>query len=172
MIKLTDTQAILLAAASQRESGSVRPIHGSIKAGGGATKSIDFLLRHGLAEERETTDKTEVNRTDGDTRYGAYITAAGLAAIGVSEDGEPVAGATPVELPEIIDVEKAPTKIAIVLEMLGRPDGVLLPDLIEATGWLPHTIRAAITGLRKKNHAVQLLKRDGVTAYRLLGVAR
>lgn len=120
-----------------------------------------------MAEERETTDQTAVNRVDGDIRYGAYITAAGLAAIGVSEDGELVPGATPLNLPEIVDVEKAPTKIAIVLKMLGQPDGVLLPDLIEATGWLPHTIRAAITGLRKKNHSVQRLKRDGVTAYRI-----
>lgn len=172
MTKLTDTQAILLTAASQRESGSVRPIHGSIRAGGGATKSIDFLLRHGLAEERETTDQKAVNRVDGDIRYGAYITSAGLAAIGISEDGEQVAGTTPVQLPEIVDVEKAPTKIATVLQLLGQPGGVLLPELIEATGWLPHTIRAAITGLRKKNHSVQKLKRDGVTAYRLLGGGR
>jgi hypothetical protein len=40
-----------------------------------------------------------------------------------------------------------------------------------ATGWLPHTIRAAITGLRKKGHSIQRIKRDGMTCYRIFGVA-
>ncbi|MBB4152743.1 hypothetical protein GGQ80_000619 [Sphingomonas jinjuensis] len=172
MITLTDTQRILLSAASQRKSGSIRPTHGSLKPGGGAAKSIVSLIRHGLVEERETIDQAEVNRTDGDVRYGAYITAAGLAAIGIDEEGEALPGHTPVSLPEIVDVEKAPTKIAQVLELLAQPDGVLLPDLMEATGWLPHTIRAAITGLRKKRHSIQRIKCDGVTGYRLLSAAQ
>ena len=30
----------------------------------------------------------------------------------------------------------------------------LLAELVAATGWLPHTTRAALTGLRKRGYAV------------------
>ncbi|MBB5716620.1 DUF3489 domain-containing protein [Sphingomonas aerophila] len=168
MIKLTDTQAILLAAASQRPDGSLVPIHASIKPGGGAAKAIANLLRDKLAEERETTNEVAVRRVDGDIRYGVFITDAGLTAIGITGDGDQ-AGAGTVQLPEIVDVEKAPTKIATVLALLDRAEGSPMATLTEATGWLPHTIRAAMTGLRKKGHPVQRIKRDGMTCYRLFG---
>ena len=63
------------------------------------------------------------------------------------------------------------TKAALVLALLQREDGATLPELIAATGWLPHTTRAALTGLRKKGHAVDKAKRDGVTCYRVAGAA-
>ena len=58
-------------------------------------------------------------------------------------------------------------KIDKVLGLLQRPEGATLAELIEATGWLPHTTRAALTGLRKKGHAIEKTKRDDVTCYRL-----
>jgi hypothetical protein len=56
-----------------------------------------------------------------------------------------------------------------VLALLSRPDGATLPELIAATGWLPHTTRAALTGIRKKGHHVARTKRDGATCYRVVG---
>ena len=47
------------------------------------------------------------------------------------------------------------TKSAAVLTPLQRKDGATLPELIEATGWLPHTTRAALTGLRKTGHVLE-----------------
>jgi hypothetical protein len=41
-----------------------------------------------------------------------------------------------------------------VIEHLQRADGATLVDLTQATGWLPHTTRAALTGLRKRGYAV------------------
>jgi hypothetical protein len=46
------------------------------------------------------------------------------------------------------------TKASQVQAMLQRGDGVTLGDIVAATGWLPHTARAALTGLCKKGHAV------------------
>ena len=46
------------------------------------------------------------------------------------------------------------TKIARVIELLQRGDGATLAELVAATGWLPHTTRAALTGLRKRGYAV------------------
>lgn len=59
------------------------------------------------------------------------------------------------------------TKSATVLSLLQREDGATLAELIDATGWLPHTTRAALTGLRKKGHTIERGSRDGVTFYRV-----
>ncbi|WP_347304486.1 DUF3489 domain-containing protein [Croceibacterium sp. TMG7-5b_MA50] len=55
--------------------------------------------------------------------------------------------------------------------MLRRDEGATLTELIGATGWLPHTTRAALTGLRKKGHDIAKSTRDEVTCYSLAGAA-
>ena len=65
--------------------------------------------------------------------------------------------------------DKPRSKTAVVLEMLQRPDGASLGELVAATGWLPHTTRAALTGLRKKGYAVASEKIDDVRRYRIEG---
>ncbi len=62
---------------------------------------------------------------------------------------------------------KGPSKIGTVLELLRRHQGATLAELVEATGWLPHTMRAALTGLRKKGHVIDKFKRHDVTCYRI-----
>ena len=68
-------------------------------------------------------------------------------------------------------VDKPKTRTSLVLEMLQRPDGASLNELVIATGWLPHTTRAALTCLRRKGHAIDKSKVDGVTRYALAPVA-
>lgn len=46
------------------------------------------------------------------------------------------------------------SKAASLLEMLQRKDGASLDEMTERTGWQGHTVRAAMTGLRKKGHAI------------------
>lgn len=58
------------------------------------------------------------------------------------------------------------TKNDVVLKLLRRPEGASLDDLVAATGWLPHSARAALTGLRKRGHAISKEKVDGTTRYR------
>jgi hypothetical protein len=63
---------------------------------------------------------------------------------------------------------KPPTKTGLVLELLGRPEGATLDQLVAATGWLPHTTRAALTGLKKKGHRITSEKpADGPRIYRI-----
>ncbi len=64
-----------------------------------------------------------------------------------------------------------PSKTATVIAMLQRKEGADLGDLVAATGWLPHTTRAALTGLRKKGHVIDKAKVDGTTTYRIASVA-
>jgi len=63
------------------------------------------------------------------------------------------------------------TKSELVLSLLGRTEGATLAELVEATGWLPHTTRAALTGVRKKGHAVEKLKRGEEACYRIAEAA-
>lgn len=58
------------------------------------------------------------------------------------------------------------TKLDTILKHLGHKNGVTLPALEKATGWQPHSIRAALTGLRKKGHAIKRSKDGkGATVY-------
>ena len=60
------------------------------------------------------------------------------------------------------------TKQAHVIALLERDTGATLDELIAATGWLPHTTRAALTGLRHKGFVLDRDKRaDGTTVYRI-----
>jgi DNA-binding transcriptional regulator PaaX len=63
------------------------------------------------------------------------------------------------------------TKSSVILSLLCRDEGATREELIAATGWLPHTLRAALTGLRKKGHAIDRTQREGQSCYRLAGVA-
>jgi hypothetical protein len=64
--------------------------------------------------------------------------------------------------------ERTGTKQALVLALLQRQEGASLAELVEATGWLAHTTRAALTRLRQSGHELQKDKRDtGETAYRV-----
>jgi hypothetical protein len=56
-------------------------------------------------------------------------------------------------------------KIDLILDLLTRPEGATIDQLIAATGWLPHTTRAALTGLKKKGHMVVSEKVEGLRRY-------
>ena len=52
--------------------------------------------------------------------------------------------------------EQAPasTKRAKLIGMLEQPEGATVAEIGQRLGWLPHTVRAAITGLRKAGREV------------------
>jgi len=52
-----------------------------------------------------------------------------------------------------------------VLALLRRDGGATLDEMVTATGWLKHTTRAALTGLRKAGHVIEKGKRGDVTCY-------
>ena len=60
------------------------------------------------------------------------------------------------------------TKIDAVTRLLRRSSGATIAQLQKTTGWQPHSVRAALTGLRKKGHDVQRDKNaKGVSVYRI-----
>jgi len=172
--KLNDLQLILLATAVQRDDGNLYPLPGQLlDQTERVQKAIPALLRRQLVSEVPATDLGSTWREDGDQRLGLVITDIGRAAIKVSEDE--TAPRTPETGIEVVNAQKpsnsaprAGSKAEMVLNMLTRQEGATLAELVEATGWLPHTTRAALTGLRKKGHAITKTSRDGVTVYQIV----
>ncbi|MCJ2012001.1 DUF3489 domain-containing protein [Methylobacterium sp. J-076] len=84
------------------------------------------------------------------------LTPAGYRALGLTPP--PVAGAT-----------SRPNKKALVLTLLARDEGATLAELIAATGWLPHTTRAALSRIRSGGQPLAKAARpDAATSYRIL----
>ncbi len=161
--ELTDTQLVVLTAAAGREDGSIHPLPKSLK-GGAADKVVNALIRKGLAE-RIVDDRPAV-----DDFY--KITRAGLVAINADPDegaqaatgardtqagdDAPKAGKKATTRRRRADTAAKPrgpregTKQALLIEMLRRPEGATIDQIVEATGWQRHTVRGAMSGALKK----------------------
>jgi hypothetical protein len=172
MTKLSDTQAIILSAAAQRDDGNVLPLPGSLR-GGAATKVVGALLSRGLIAERVTESMTKADpalnriwRNDADgCAVLLHITDAGLAAIGVEPEGADGAptGATEAPSSEVAtDTATVPdpapkartpregTKQAALIAMLRAEGGASIDEIVAALDWQPHTARGALSGALKK----------------------
>jgi len=59
----------------------------------------------------------------------------------------------------------------VLIGMLERPEGASVAEIGQRLGWLPHTVRAAITGLRHAGREVMRIKdATGQSMYRLARV--
>jgi uncharacterized protein DUF3489 len=180
-IKLTDTQIVMLSAAAQRDDRClVAPRN---LKGGAARKVAAKLIDGGLAKEIKAKPGAPVWRQDEQAglSFALKLTAAGAKAIVINDNsasdatregtvprmqvtttGSQVVEAT-ADAPAAAPSLSAPrdgTKLARVLELLQRDCGATLEELIAATDWLPHTTRAALTGLRKRGCAVTIDRHD------------
>ena len=59
------------------------------------------------------------------------------------------------------------TKKARLETLLARARGATLAQLQTEPGWQPHTVRAAISGLRKAGRSIELEESNGRKVYRL-----
>ncbi|MEQ8441305.1 MAG: DUF3489 domain-containing protein [Alphaproteobacteria bacterium] len=159
--KLTDTQLIILSTASQRDDHAVLPLPDDVKLAGGArTKSLQTLIKRGVIEEVDGTPDWKGLETAHPKIL--RITVAGLAELGI---GTPDSESTKQETKP-----KAPAKggkTDAILKLMRRKQGATVLALQEATGWQSHSVRAALTGLRKKGINVARDKNGrGETIYR------
>ena len=164
---LSDLQLILLSTAAARDDGNLLPLAKSIAATPAARlmKEMAALLKRALVAEIDPVERQAIWREDGERRIGLVITDAARGLI----DGKPSAATQEVPSPvaEAPASQQRSTKAAEVLALLRRDQGATLAELIAATSWLPHTTRAALTGLRKKGHAIERSKRGDETCYRV-----
>jgi hypothetical protein len=155
MTKLTDTQRVILSAASQRTDRLALPLPRSLK-GGAAHKVVNALIEKGLLKEvkanRKLGDPVWRQNEDG---HGLtlVITGTGFAAIGVEVEVEPQKTKVRKPDPKPASTERKTregTKQALVIEMLRRPEGATIAEIVGATSWASHTTRGFLAGAIKK----------------------
>nr|WP_083434611.1 DUF3489 domain-containing protein [Sphingomonas sp. Y57] len=163
-------QLILLTTAWQRDDGSLLPPPESLGDKQAAIhKTIEGFVKKGFAAEKEGMTAAQAWRTDGDLNFGVVITEAGIATINslpdAVKDTDRTDKLTDHGLPP--KPARASSKRSLVLDLLKREGGATLGDIVEATGWLPHSSRAALTSLRQNGHDIASTKVEGVTRYQI-----
>jgi hypothetical protein len=192
-VKLTDAQRAMLSAAAQRKDLCLTAPDKT--KGAILTKISERLVKLCLVREIRAKAGIPVwRRDDSDQSYALKLTPAGLKTIAVDEGPEeaiatsnatrlrhqPDPDATSAQGPDLIIGEhektltpRAGSKLARVIDLLQRSEGATIQQLMEATGWLPHTTRAALTGLRKRQYAVGRERVDGRdSTYRIADPAK
>jgi hypothetical protein len=169
--RLSDLQLVLLAHAARRDDGSIYPLpEAATKDEPRTAKELKSLVRRKLIDEVEVTDNAQSWRADGDLCFGLVLTEAGREALGLGARTDISAPAEPAEANASANPREG-SKIARVIALLQRTEGATLGEMVEATGWPPHTTRAALTGLKKKGHTIERNKRGDATCYRIAGEA-
>ena len=180
--RLSDLQLVVLAHAARREDGHVLPLPATIHSDERTANEIAKLIRSNLVAEAPAMFAAQRWRGEGEEAVGLVLTGAGRTAIGVADpadsvaslatdgDGQTVSGredagqgrapAAPAPGPA-----RRSSKRDHVVALLTRPDGASVAEVCEETGWLPHSARAFLTGLRKQGHTLARERTDGVTRY-------
>ena len=135
--KLSPAQSLLLRTAARRAHGRVIPP--DTLRGGARVKVLTSLVQRGWIEPADD---------------GHVMTDAGYAAIGQLrpvplDDVQLMDAIDDLKLLEGIPVRPG-TKLAAVVMSLRRPQGATCLQLMLATGWQPHTLRGAISGMLRK----------------------
>ncbi|MCA3217750.1 MAG: DUF3489 domain-containing protein [Burkholderiales bacterium] len=153
--KLTPTQALLLRAAARRADGRVIPP--ANLRGGARVKVLSALMQRGWIEPAD----------DGHALTDAGYVVAGRKRPALPEDLQPVEPPDDLQLLEGIPVRPG-TKLAALLVALRRPQGATNLQLMLATGWQPHSVRGAISGLLRKRLGLNVvLKRNNAIGERV-----
>ena len=193
-IKLTDTHLVLLSAAAQREDRCL--VAPPTLKGGAAQRVANKLISYGVVKEiRAKTEEPVWRRDEGlGASYALRLTAAGVKAIVADEGAEPenansqgdalenrdqlvvspetAARDTPIEeamghVPARPSAPRSGSKLAQVIKLLQPRHGATINELIDATDWLAHTTRAALTSLRKRGYAIAIDRSERGSFYRI-----
>ena len=159
----SDTQSLILSRAATRPGNLALPLPEGL-VGAAAKMVVGKMIARGWLEEVEANLRRgePMWRETGDGHGTTLIaTEAGLEAIGI----EPLAASAVASVrranpkaepaPDDTDTAKpvairAGTKQAQIIAMLQRPKGATVAEMVEATGWLAHTVRGSISGALKK----------------------
>ena len=173
-VNLTATQTTILKTAAARPDGNIEPLPTNLR-GGARTAVIDGLLARDLI--------TKFQRPD---HVGYYLTDAAYAAVGrkrkvpapVTPDPETEAAVSAAEAKWAQEKHEAAkprtrenSKQAAVVQMLLRPDGTTIRQIMESTGWQAHTVRGTFAGALKKKLGLNIVSAKDATGERLYRIA-
>jgi hypothetical protein len=167
----SETQSLILSRAATRPGNLALPLPEGL-VGAAAKMVVGKMIARGWLEEVEASSSRgePLWRETGDGHGTTLIaTEAGLEAIGI----EPVMATAvasarkarpkpePVQTPNDPGTAKPVairpgTKQAQIIAMLQRPEGATVHEMVEATGWLPHTVRGCISGALKKRLGLEV----------------
>jgi hypothetical protein len=158
LLKLSPAQSLLLRTAARNPDGRVIPP--DTQRGGARVKVLTALLQRGWIKPADD---------------GHVMTDAGYAAIGRQrpvppDDVQPVDTTDDLQLQEGIPVRSG-TKLAALVMALHRPQGATCLQLMLATGWQPHTVRGAISGMLRKKLGLNVVlahNESGERVYRVI----
>jgi hypothetical protein len=166
-VKLTDAQLVMMSAGP---CAVPRCLSAPATIKGAALSKVSAkLAKLGLAREIEAKPGAPIwRRDDAGQDCALKLTAAGLKAIAGDEGPQDAIEPSEAPQPQMktraspdeggdparVAAPREGSKLALVINLLWRADGATIVDLTQATGWLPHTTRAALTGLRKRGYAV------------------
>jgi hypothetical protein len=185
---LTETQMLVLTNAAQRSNRFVIPLPATVHARGSVKRNLLLaLLKMKMIQESVVDDAAIAWRTDDDGKHlvlhltpGGYLSACPPVEVPTADASvilaDPVPAGTSANdngASATVDVTKPeapmrpPTgKLGQVLQAISGDAGATLSEITALTGWLPHTARAAVTGLRQRGYPIQLIETDGRKAYR------
>ena len=174
MTKLTDTQSVILSAASQRTDRLALPLPKSLK-GGAAQKVVSTLLDKGLLKEVKANRKLgDPVWRESDDGHGLTLIIAdgGFAAIGIEVEPRKAKASQPEPKPALTERKaREGTKQSLMIELLRRPGGATLAEIVEVTGWQAHTVRGAMAGALKKKLGLTITSEKDETKGRVYRIA-
>lgn len=151
-IKFTTPQRNMLCVAAQREDRCLEP-NGDLK-GSAARAFATKLIDAGMAREVRTKDGLPVWRADKTSghNYSLKLTGIGIKAAAEQQDANSFSSsAMPLDP---LPTPKETSKLSKLILMLSQDGGITVDEISKAMGWLPHTTRAALTGLRKRGVSI------------------
>ena len=198
MSQLSDTQLVILSTAVQRPDRCVLPLPDRLK-GGAASKVVNSLIGKGLIEEVEAKRGDLIWRNTGDGHGVTLVATDGaFAALGIAlasdpasagrlavavDDGEMIGGTPADQGAAAVMVDdrarkdgaaprtRAGSKQAKLIEMLKRPDGATIPEVVDALQWQAHTVRGAIAGALKKKLGLNVVSEKSERRGRIYRIA-
>ena len=156
MIKLTETQTIVLSAGAKRPDNIAMPLPKGL-AGAAAKMAVNKMIERGWLQEVDANLRRgePLWRETGDGHGTTLVvTDAGLLAIGIQLVVTQTMAAIRKNVSEASaprqPIPRAGTKQAMVIALLQAPDGATIDAIIAATGWQAHTVRGALSGALSK----------------------
>jgi hypothetical protein len=171
-MKLSETQTAILAAAIARDDRMVFPVTLQLK-GGAVGNVLKSLLKRGLVQEMPTADGGVVWRCGQDGQpltlrasdAGANLLGGGI----VHPSNRELTVVQTIAAAALPGEHKRGTITEVLIALLSRPGGATIAEMRDVTGWLPHSIRGALSGVvaKKMGKTVESTKEERGRVYRI-----